>query len=187
MISKLSKEVSDTAIVAPSVWSFRTLSSEEMNGSAKCLSNGNGLKGIVSTNSTAYSSGPPSFENALLNYKVASLHYLPDGAVFKGSYDLMMRSDVARCLYGFSNAGISASISVINVEGQNEVATTSSSEKNGWLRLSAKNFTFSAPIIRVKLTQVKTSVKYIECRKGKTVKKFSGTAPVCPKGFKLTS
>ena len=184
VITKLSQEVSDKAIVAPSVWSFRTLASEEMNGTARCLNSGKGLKGIVSTNSTAYSSGPPSFDGSLLNYKVASLHFLPDGSIFKGSYDLLMRSDIARCLYGFSNAGISASISVTNSEGENAIATTSSSESKGWLHLSAKNFTFSSPTIKVKFSQNKPISKLISCRKGKTIKRIQGANQKCPDGFK---
>lgn len=183
-IKKLSGEVQDRAIVAPTAWSFRTLSTREMAGSVRCLTSGKGLKGIVSTNSTAYSSGPPVFKDAILNYKVASLHYLPNQQIFKGTYDLIMRSDVARCLYGFSNAGISASISVINADGNNEVATTTSGERNGWLHLSARNFTFSSPTIRVKLSQP-DSVKSIQCTKGKTSKTVSGKNPKCPTGFKL--
>ncbi|NBO09368.1 MAG: hypothetical protein EBV30_08490 [Actinobacteria bacterium] len=40
----------------------------------------------------------------MLSYQVASPHFLPDGATaFKGTYNLIMRSDVARCLYKFSS------------------------------------------------------------------------------------
>jgi hypothetical protein len=115
-----------------------------------------------------------------------SPHYLPDGTEFKGSYDLMIRSDVARCIYGFSSAPISATISVISSDGTAQVATTLVREKNGWLSLSAKNFTFSAPVVKVSLKQAGSKVakkSTITCVKGKTSKKVTGTKPMCPKGF----
>jgi hypothetical protein len=83
--------------------------------------------------------------------------------------------------------------------------------KDGWLQLSAKNFTFSAPTIRIKLTQdqavkpVENSsstqskevskvstpavsakkIKVINCVKGKLTRKISGVNPKCPTGFKV--
>jgi hypothetical protein len=52
-------------------------------------------------------------------------------------------------VYGFSQAPISATVSVTNSDGTPQVASTSVSESNGWLTLNANNFTFSAPTIRV--------------------------------------
>ena len=76
-------------------------------------------------------------------------------------------------------------------------------EKNGWLYLSANGFTYSAPTVRVKLTQeaekpvvaptpiatpaAKPAVAKkttITCVKGKTSKKVTAVKPVCPIGFK---
>jgi hypothetical protein len=108
-----------------------------------------------------------------------------------------MRSDIARCLYGFSNAPIKAEISITSDDGEKKVATTIVNEKNGWLYLSAKGFTFSSPTINVKLSQEKAAVALpvatvtlpkksvtITCVKGKTTKKVSGTSPKCPAGYK---
>ena len=123
--------------------------------------------------------------------------------MFKGSYDLAIRSDVARCLYGFSNAPIRASVSVLSSDGSTQdVASELVTEKNGWMTLSAKNFTFSQPTIKVKLLQdkpvnsgtetsqqaadVKKAVpklKIINCVKGKMSKKVSGSNPKCPSGY----
>jgi hypothetical protein len=187
-----------------SSWSFRTLSNREMNGANNCFTSTPGIKGLVSTNSTTYSAGPPVFKDGALNYQVASAHFLPDGVTpFKGNYNLVMRSDVARCIYGFSNAPISASISVVSSEGSADVATTVAAEKDGWISLSANNFQFSSPTIQVKFTQdaavvtpkvnpsaapiaPKPPVKQvtITCVKGKTSKKVSGTKPACPAGYK---
>ncbi|MSO33840.1 MAG: hypothetical protein EXQ80_05435 [Candidatus Nanopelagicaceae bacterium] len=97
---------------------------------------------------------PARFEDDSLIYDVAGAHEGYDGKVFKGSYDLVMSSEVARCLYNFSSAPIRATISVTSSTGEvQNIATELVNEKNGWLTLSAKNFTFSAPTIRIKLSQ----------------------------------
>ena len=147
--------VDDKATAAMSTWSVRTLTSQEQNGSNSCFKSASSVTGIVTTNSTEYSAGPPAFEDSsgTLTYQVAAPHFMPSGDVFKGNYDLVMRSDVARCVYGFSKAPVSASISVSSADGSNEVATTMLGENNGWLHLRASNFEFSSPTINVKLTQ----------------------------------
>ena len=141
-----------------------------------------------------YSPGPPTFDKNAgdLNYRVAAPHFLPNGMdTFKGTYDLLMRSEVARCIYGFSNAPIKASISIVSSDGSPQIATTVVNESAGWLHLSAKNFEFSSPVLRVKLKQDKAAIietpsvkTSITCVKGKVVKKISGTKPSCPVGYK---
>jgi hypothetical protein len=156
----------------------------------------------VTTNALVYSAGPPKYNKAegSLDYQVLSPHYTAAGQEAIGSYDLALRSDVARCIYGFSRAPIQATISIINPEGDNKVATTLVREKNGWLTLSAKGFTYSSPTIRVILSQeaeatsevtaksttpkMSKKAKTITCTKGKLVKKISGANPKCPSGFK---
>jgi len=155
IMSNIAPLIGNKSQAMSTTWSMRTLTQTEMNGANRCFSNSPGLKGIVTTNSTTYSQGPPAFVNGSLSYKVSSPHYEPDGTTpFKGNYNLVMRSDVARCLYGFSKAPISATISVTGADGASEVATTVVGESNGWLHLSANNFEFSAPTVSVKLTQV---------------------------------
>jgi hypothetical protein len=194
------------SLAAPTTWSLRTLDDREMQSASPCFKQGSGLKGIVATNSTTYSDGPPEFVDGTLSYQVASPHFLSDGATaFKGTYNLIMRSDVARCLYKFSSAPVEAKIEVISDSGVNSVATTVVNERNGWINLSASNFEFSAPKIQVKLSQQsaptvapatsaptasapaaaspKGAIKTISCVKGKTIKKVIGAKPVCPKGF----
>jgi len=159
------------------------------------------LIGLVTTNAPIYWGGAPIFQDGSLNYQVAGLHLKADGTLFKGSYDLAIRSEVARCLYGFSNAPIMANVSVLSTEGEGQlVATELVTEKDGWITLNAKNFTFSSPTIKVKLSQAgsapratpkeakKSSAapitkKTIACVKGKTIKKVTGNNPSCPKGY----
>ena len=195
--------VGDKASFTPTMWSFRTINSG--GGNSSCISGGTDVKGFVSTNATMYIDGPPSFdkENQALQYKVAATHFDDKGEIFKGSYDLSIKSDAARCLYGFSNAPISAKIEVVSENGQNQVAVTTVNEKNGWLYLSAKGFTFSAPVVSVKLSQEKPVVvptptptpspttapvvvkkTSITCVKGKTTKKVTAVNPKCPTGYK---
>ena len=200
--------VGDKATYAQSVWSIRSMESQQYGN---CMKGSDSLSGIVTTNSTMYIGSPPVFNQAeqTLDYKVMSPHYLPDGSEFKGSYDLLIKSDVARCVYGFSDAPISASVSIISSDGTSQVATTVVGERGGWLTLAAKGFTFSAPIVRVKLSQKtdpapakvdpapakvdpapvaapKPAAKKttISCVKGKTVKKVTAVKPACPSGFK---
>jgi hypothetical protein len=200
LIPTFAASVQDKSIAAPSSWSIRTLSRDQMRFSTACFKSGTGFIGVVTTNSTTYSEGPPTFEDDRLTYKVASLHYLPDGSIFYGSYDLILRSDVARCLYGFSKAPISASISVLSEDGAAQVATTVVNESENWIYLSAKGFTFSSPSIAVKLVQEEVVVaptptpsptptplakkKTITCKKGKTLKRVVAVNPRCPKGYK---
>jgi hypothetical protein len=206
-IQLLSPLVDDKSQALPSAWSFHTLPTTQLENADGCFANGGGLKGIVTTNSTAYSEGPPTFKNGSLQYTVASTHYNPDGSVFKGTYNLVMRSDVARCLYKFTSAPIKASISVVSADGSNDVATTVSNETGGWLYLSANNFTFSTPTVQIKLSQdasvatpaatesptpapVATKAPAvakkitITCIKGKSTKIVTAVKPTCPTGYK---
>jgi len=174
----------------------------------KCIGD-SGVAGMVTTNSNAYIAGPPKFTDGDLAYKVASPHYDSKGALQIGTYDLAIRSDIARCLYGFTSAPIQASLSVIYADGEAKKATTLVSEKNNWLRLSAKGFTYSSPTVKVRLTQEKAAAApspapsasptpmasasaapvaakktTITCVKGKTSKKVTAVNPTCPKGYK---
>jgi hypothetical protein len=187
--------IGDKANSTATAWSFRTI--ESNNLPRKCTSQGSQLTGIVTTNSNMFVAMPPDFNQVdqSLDYKVSSPHYLPDGSVFKGTYNLVMRSDYARCLYGFTKAPVAASVSILSADGSSQVATTVLGERDGWLYLAANNFTFSSPIVKVKLTQPKSetaptnsatpvSKKLITCTKGKISKKVSGVNPKCPAGYK---
>jgi hypothetical protein len=146
----LRNTVNDTAIASTSHWSFSTIDYSYGN---RCLTSDTRVLGIVTTNATIFDGVVPKWRNGNLSYEVSGLHYLPDGQLNRGTYDLVMRSDVARCLYGFSKAPLSAKVSVVNNKGERSTATTVVGEKNGWLRLAAYGFTFSKKTIKVKLNQ----------------------------------
>lgn len=184
-ISYFRDRVKDTASGTNTIWSMGSIQAGQ---GSSCLRGDAQVMGIVSTNAMGYDGNSPDYDSGFLNYNVGGLHYLPDGKTeFLGTYDLVMRSDVARCLYGFSKAPVSATISVSGGDS-NTVATTVVSEKNGWLKLAAYGFTFSNKEIKVKITQQKSVVKkttIICVTKTKPVKtkKVTGIKPTCPKGF----
>ena len=185
----------DKAAAMPTQWRLGTMTDNGSGQVRECLDKEKALAGVVTTNSTMYLDGPPVFSDGTLDYKVASTHYEADGTtVFKGTYELIMSSSVARCIYKFTSAPISATVSITSENGEANTATTLISEKNGWLKLGAYGFTFSSPTVKVKLTQEKavpiatatvpTKKSSITCVKGKTSKKVTAINPKCPTGYK---
>jgi hypothetical protein len=178
-------EMKDTAAGISTEWNFATVANQAGN---QCMKDTTKVLGMVTTNATLYSGAAPEFVGGQLKYTVGGLHFQPDGTTLnEGTYDLLMRSDVARCLYGFSKAPISATISVVGEGGENKVATTVVREtKDGWLNLAAYGFSFSSPTISVKLSQANASAKKttITCVKGKLTKNVTAVGPKCPTGYK---
>lgn len=160
------------------------------------------FQGVVTTNASIYQGAPPSFDGESFDYKVAGVHNKTNGDVFQGSYDLVLDSKFARCLYKFSAAPIRATVSITNADGNSNIATSTFTEKAGWMKLSANGFTFSSPKITVKLSQEKEAASpsatptpsptskpaakktTITCIKGKVTKKVTAVAPKCPAGYK---
>lgn len=198
-----SNQLNNTAQLVKPTWSVRSV-----NSGFPCSQFGK-VDGVVSTDATLYDGTPPALENGSMNYHVAALHYLPDGSEFHGSYDLLMSSTFARCLYKFTNAPVSAKVEVVNSQGNTSISTSTLTENAGWLHLSVNGFTFSNPTIQVKLLQdapapiaspspnstspaansptpsTKTASKVtIVCMKGKLTKKVSAIKPTCPMGYK---
>jgi hypothetical protein len=165
-------------------------------GTNKCSADKTKLHGMVVTNASIFENGPPEFKDGSLNYRVAGIHKNSDGSVFKGRYTYIVQSDTARCYYGFSKAPIEARVEVVSASNSSQVATVLVSEKDGFIKLQADNFTFSSPTIKVKFSQdsaqpTATTAKAapkksstLTCIKGKTSKKITGVNPKCPAGFK---
>ena len=186
----------DKAAAMPTQWRLGTMTDNGSGPVRECLDREKALAGVVTTNSTMYIDGPPTYKDGTLDYKVASTHYEADGTtVFKGTYELIMSSALARCIYKFTSAPISATVSITSENGEANAATTVISEKNGWLKLGAYGFTFSSPTVRVKLMQeapvavvtakpVAMKKSSITCVKGKITKKVTAIKPKCPTGYK---
>ena len=174
--------VNDTATADLSQWVVRTLQEWELQGANKCFTAKQRLNGVVVTNATQYSAGPPDFDTATgtLNYKVSAPHYRSGGSETKGVYELFMRSETARCLYGFDKAPIKSTIEVIEKEGVQDIATTNVSERNGWLQLSAYNYTHSAPTLKVKLGQRVSGFAFVKKGKSLSASTLAGVAGMNP-------
>ena len=165
-----------------SVWSVAAIS--DAPAPSTCLGKPGVFHGLVTTDSMVYQAGIPEFRGGFLSYQVGGVHRNWKNEVITGNYDLVLRSESARCLYGFSSAPISATVSVVNNQGESFVATTVVSERNGWLKLAARGFTFSEKTIRVRLTQARqTNPVTITCVKGKQTRVVKAVRPSCPKGF----
>lgn len=161
--------VNDTASADISLWGIRTLQDWEMRDVSKCMTAKQRLNGVVITNATQYSAGPPSFNKSTnsLDYKVSAPHFKSGGAEMKGVYELLMRTETARCVYGFEKAPFSSTIQVIESGGVQDVATTNVSENNGWIRLAAYNYTHSSPTLRVKFAQGVSAFEFL--KRGKSI------------------
>ena len=180
----------DKAVAMPGQWNFQTLNLASNTAAelSKCTSSVNSLAGLIFTNASVFSSGAPTFNKSegTLDYKVASPHTKADGTLTSGTYDLVLNSSVARCIYGFSKAPIGATVSVLSNDGQAQVATTIIKEASGFFRMGAYGFGFSSPTIKMKITQAGAAgaKSTITCIKGNKAKKVTAVKPVCPAGFK---
>lgn len=155
-VNKLRYLTGDRSSGKNGLWSIKTIANAVPD---QCLSGNNRVAGFVTTNASVYSGEVPAFNSGYLSYQVAGMHYEADGKTLNlGTYDMVMRSDVARCLYGFTSAPVSATVQVVGTAGVENVATTVVSERDGWLKLAAYGFTFSEKEIRVTLDQVKVAV-----------------------------
>ena len=194
-------KLGDKSSAIPSQWSFQTLDLGSNTAAvlSRCTQSVKSLAGLIFTNASVFSSGAPTFDSSTgsLDYKVAAPHLKTDGIeTTSGTYDLVLNSEVARCIYGFTKAPVSASISIENSSGDNKIATTTVTEENGFLRLAAYGFGFSAPKIKIKLTQdqavestdaskTTTAIKKITCKSGNKTRSVSGATPKCPTGWTL--
>jgi hypothetical protein len=207
--------IGDKANLVPVVWTMNLMTNFNPGiFGSNCNAKNDELTGMVSTNSTQYLAGPPSFNSATgeLEYKVAGPHLLPNGELSRGTYDLSLKADFARCLYGITGTAVRATVSILSESGTAVNAVSIVNEKNGWLNFAARGFTYSSPTIKVKLTQVQDTVAptptptpiptpsttpiakpvvakktTITCVKGKTTKKVTAVGPKCPSGFKKKS
>jgi hypothetical protein len=135
--------------------------------------------GISTTNAMIFDGYIPEFKGGFLNYSVSGLHYEEDGLTkFRGRYDMALDENIARCIFGYPKTAVSATVSVVNADGERSIATTTVGVKNGQLRLSANNFTFSDKTIRLQIN----AKGYATCVRSDTVRYVKGTR--CPGGFK---
>jgi len=138
----------DKATGSSVLWGIKTVSFSK----SKCLQSQGSLLGVVTSNALTYQGSAPKMESGFLTYQLSGMKYEKDGALTRGNYNLVMRSNVARCLFGLDKKQIRATVSVIYPDNSTKnVATENLSERDGWVYIQARNFTFSNPKVRVKL------------------------------------
>lgn len=135
-------------------WMFQTLSTESGAGSSNsCLSKSGEFLGVVTTNASGYEAGPPTFSPSAktLSYKVASPHFSDSGTELKGTYDVIMKSSVARCLYGTSDVQITGDVKVAYGSTEDTPPIVSVKDDGTWFSVSAAGFHYSSPTIKTSL------------------------------------
>ena len=198
---------SKTAASISSLWKISgegNLNLQKFN-SSECVSEGK-IDGILATNATQYSPTPPIFVESSqeLSYQLAAPHFKDANEEFKGTYSLVISEKLAHCIWGKSLTNASARVSILNSDGKTSVVSQSLNKRSGFYYFDVNGFGFSAPTIRIKLTQdavadsptpsatltpkiaIATPKKMstITCIKGKTSKKITGVIPKCPAGYK---
>jgi hypothetical protein len=140
-----------------------TLSNARSDNPSSCVKKeSGGIQGVVTTNASAYEATAPKYnkENGTLEYRVAAPHFAPDGKTENiGTYGLAMSITLLQCLYGITNVPTSASVSITTNAGVERVATVALNQIGKWVFLSAENFTFSSPTLRIKLNQTSSAAR----------------------------
>jgi hypothetical protein len=173
----------------PEIWSFQ---SSSQSAKSTCLDTG-GYIGMLSTNALVYDAYPPKiFDNEIV-YRVASPHLNSIKEINLGVFELQLSTKVMRCLYNFDNAPLQVTVSVVEENGEKQVATSSWSEVNEVLRVNLTGFHYSSPEIKLRISQSNLPIlpavqkvqskKTITCSKGKITKKITAVSPKCPPGY----
>ena len=160
----LEKYMTENAEAETLVWRMSTLENSKLEGynsprgyiapaMNNCLKDARGVTGIMTTNATVYDAAAPVYDKAdqSLSYAVAAPHKDSKGVKKAGEYDLVIREDIATCVWGKGFPKATARIEVTSDNGEQQVATTVMNTRSGWVSFSAKNFHYSAPKIKVKL------------------------------------
>lgn len=166
-------------------WRFLMKPREFRNYSlGKCLEQG--FVGSVGGNSMAIESTIPiwSKKDSTLNFVVGSPHLTSKGDVATGSYELQIREDSAKCLWGVRVTPQNVQISVVDQDGVAKVAVATVSVRDGMIRFSATGFTYSTARFRIGLAT--SSKKKTQCRRGSQRLTLKSGVKRCPTGWRKT-
>jgi hypothetical protein len=160
----LEKYMTENAEAETYVWRMATLENSKLEGynsprgyvapaMNNCLKDARGVTGIMTTNATVYDAAAPVYDKVdqSLSYSVAAPHKDSKGVKKSGEYDLVIREDIATCVWGKGFPKATARIEVTSDNGEAQIASTVMNTREGWVTFSAKNFHYSAPKIKVKL------------------------------------
>ena len=164
-----------------------------------------GRTGGLQVTSNAYFMWNPSWNSATesIDVKLESTHFDLDGATSKGLLQVRISKAMAKCLWTVDLQGnVKAAVAIdYGNGGTPEVVTIVGNLKGDYFELTAANFHFSAPTLKLKIsgdtsTKAEEVVQQkiegpvalkkttITCTKGKVTKKVTATNPKCPAGYK---
>lgn len=159
---------------------------------------GPSFRAVISTNATVYEVELPEIDDEnSFKIQIGSPSTDARGKRNTGKYHLAIEEALAKCLWKREVLPTKVELRIFYTDGREEISTLSVSRRNGFLYLSSVGFSYSSPVLRIKLpTQppvINTSPKItslnpksIICKKGKVTKKVAGTKAKCPPGFKRT-
>ena len=138
-----------------------------------------GIYGVVGGNAMVIDESIPTWDQATqtLEFGVASPHYLANGQVARGFYEMQLNEQVAKCLWGTKITPTNFNLSVVDENGQSKVATATVAVQNGMVIFRATGFTYSS-------AKLKVSLKKLICTKNGVAKIQAKNAMTCPKGWK---
>ena len=195
-------------VASLSFWNIRSYGSVDPSGALNkqdcyaqtASANGSSFQGIVSSNASMYQRTPPTWDetNKAFTFKVASPHLDEFGSENKGFYTLYLPIGQANCRWGNDASLPQAQVQIVNQNGTSSVTTAVATQENGMLRFNISGFTYSAPIIRIRMGQgdfkpaqrspIKSVAgpkkKVLICVKGKSTKQIVAASPKCPAGYK---
>ena len=173
-----------------------------------------GKTGGLQVTSNAYFMWNPSWNasSQSIDVKLESTHFDIDGTTSKGLLQVRISTEMAKCLWSVDLQGnVKASVAIDYGNGSApEIVTIVGNVKGNFFELTAANFHFSAPTLKLKITAdpkpvveekstepptAETKSKNvaspplikktsITCTKGKITKKVTAVSPKCPVGFK---
>lgn len=147
-----------------------------------------GFVGSVSGNPMAIESTIPVWntKDSTLNFVVASPHLTSEGEVASGFYELQIRENSAKCLWGVSITPQNVQISVVDQNGVPKVAIAAVSVRNGMVRFRATGFTYSTARFKIGLKATKRAklAERVRCAKKGVTKLQPKGATSCPKGWR---
>ncbi len=162
-----------------------------------------GDKGYTVQAFNSNGAGSPSWNSQTqsLDFAIVSPHTKADGSPNTGFFKLWTSDAFINCKWPGNTLSSAPRLEVriISDDGETQTSVNEVLHKDGKIFVSASGFHYSKPTIQLipatdstptqespKLPlPIKSRNLTINCLKGKTVKKVTGTSPKCPAGFKI--
>lgn len=173
----------------------------------------NQTAGLATTNANMFTPGLPTWDASSQNleFRMASPHVDQMGKLTTGNYDLILKEEIAKCIWGLKTIPSTATLIVSYPDGTADVGTVVFGARNGFVNFHVNGFHFSSPTIKIKLdapkpkasdipsptpTETKATEQFtptpakqttIKCKKGSKFLKKTAISPKCPSGYQKVS